>query len=118
MATFKDRLGREWRLTIDNGALDRARGLAGVNLVTFAGEDGCQALADLVADAERLGNLLFALAQPEAERRGISGTEFRRALVDADCQTLGQAIRALILALTEWQRQLIRVGSGLLDLKS
>lgn len=116
-AVFKDRLGREWRLTIDNGAIDRAR-LAGVDPLSLIGEGGRWALGKLVLRRERLVKLLFALVQPDAARLGVSKRDFSRELTDAECHVLGEAIRALIEALNEYQRELIRLGSALLNLKT
>src|SRR6266852_4935338 len=80
MHTFKDANGKvQWQLEITVSSIRRVRALAGVDLLTLV-KDGFKPLGELVGDAVRLADVLWALVQPQAERLAVSDEDFGRAL--------------------------------------
>jgi len=72
MKTFRDSQGREWPIEINYASLLRVKD-AGVDLTDLP------VVASFGADLYVLGVTLYALCQPEIQRREIADEEFHRA---------------------------------------
>lgn len=83
MQSFRDTSGRSWVLSVTAGSIKRVKALAGVQLAGLA-EDNFKGLVELIGTDELFPNVLFALVQPQAEKLGVSQTEFDEAM-DLDC---------------------------------
>lgn len=93
MRSWTDNQGRSWHVEINVEVLRRVRGLTGLNLMELVSGD----LADrLAADPVLLGDLVYAVCQPQAEAAGIDSAEFGRGLagdaVDAASKALLEAV--------------------------
>lgn len=78
MKTFKDNAGRTWTVSITVAAVKRVRDLAGINLMDAAVSGDF--LQKLEADPVPLIDALFAVVKPDADRLGVSDTDFGEAL--------------------------------------
>lgn len=88
MHSFKDKEGREWRLSLNFRTLERLRD-EGIDLT-----DPKTVLA-LGDDPYRLGMTLWTLAQSQADTAGVSPDAFAEATADGD------VIEAAVVALVE-----------------
>jgi hypothetical protein len=92
MEKFKDRLGREWSVEVDNSMLADLRE-AGLDLSKFPREDTPEAVksfnADLTSvlmDPERLGDILSVLCQEQIRALELDARGFARGFnADALC---------------------------------
>ena len=73
MAVFCDNRGDKWPVVIDVNAVKRAKNLVDVNPLEIFGTDLANRLA---TDPVLLVNTIYAVCQPDAERRHISEIEF------------------------------------------
>lgn len=74
--TFRDSAGREWLVEINVWQLRRVRQSAGVEL----GKMPLEKLADLTADPEKFVDVLYALVKDQADKAGVSDSDFGRGL--------------------------------------
>lgn len=81
MKCFVDNAGRTWTVAINVAAVKRVRALCGIdlaNVITL--EPGERPKVDvlerLASDPVLLVDVLFAICQPEAERKGVSDVSF------------------------------------------
>ena len=78
MGVFKDNEGREWKVKVTVGAVERVKDRTGVDL-GHALDDGMKLLGELSANPGRRVAVLYAVCEPQIEARGLSPEEF------ADC---------------------------------
>lgn len=91
MASFKDALGRKWRIGIDVGTIKRVREMVDFDLLSLVEKDGA-AIDRLRDDVVLLVNVLYAIVEPQTAAygpwwrrllgigRGITDEEFGRGL--------------------------------------
>lgn len=79
MASFRDRNGKEWALSITVASIKRVRDRLGVNLGMIL-SDNMKPLADLVSDPVKLVDVIYVLCQPECERCGVTDEQFGESL--------------------------------------
>lgn len=96
MTSFKDTEGRQWMVRIDVDAVKRVRALVDVDLLDAAGGD---LLPRIAADPVLLCDVLFALCQPEAEKRGVTDDQFGSAMGG---DTIDDAAEAFMEALVDF----------------
>ncbi len=75
MIVFRDGSGREWPLHVDVDALRRVRKATGYVLADMYMD---RQLAQILGDPVTMLDVLFALVEPEARKRGVSAEEFAR----------------------------------------
>lgn len=92
MRVFTDAARREWRLTANVASFKRVRERCGVNLYEALHPEG--PLPRLERDPLLLGDVLFALCEPQARAAGLSAEQFGEGLA-------GDAIAAATTALLE-----------------
>lgn len=73
---FTDRRGRGWSLALDLGGAGRVRDLAGVDVLASGGGWGDR----LMADPALVVDVMYAIAKPQCEARGVSSWKFGKAL--------------------------------------
>jgi hypothetical protein len=96
-ADFRDASGRKWTLLIDAAAKERMSEIAGVRWDDMLDNDGVRHIA---SDAARLASVLYAICEPQANARAMSGREFGLMLGGAPF-VIERATAALIYAVTE-----------------
>lgn len=79
MAKFKDGAGREWTLAIDVFLLEKVQADTGVRLDQLYA-NRMAGLLDLLGDPVRLGRVLWAVVQEQAEPKAIDVKSFARAI--------------------------------------
>lgn len=84
---FKDKLNRQWDLTINVGVVRRVRKEVDVDLGTLFDTESLNAL---VKDVCKFSDAIFAIVRPQAESFGVSQEDFD-GMFDGD---LGGAIEA------------------------
>lgn len=90
VATYADRHGREWAISLTVGDFPRLKA-AGVDLGAVL-RDG-QALADLLfCDPERLGRAVWTLCETQAARAGVTPEQFADGLDGPALERLGEAM--------------------------
>jgi hypothetical protein len=77
MKTFQDNAGRTWTLSVNIATVRRVRDILGVDLLDIDEGDLFTKLAD---NPILLGDILFVLIKPEAEKLGISDEDFGYAM--------------------------------------
>jgi len=76
MRTFQDTAGRTWTVGVNVDAVKRVKALVGVDLLATD-----QKLFEMLAsDLVLLCDVVYAVCQPEAEGRNVSGEEFGSAM--------------------------------------
>jgi hypothetical protein len=118
MAAFRDHTGHDWRVSISVGHLKPLRERFGIDLKASiprgtGAKDGLASMADLIADPERLYEVLLYLCEGQVRERGLDAEAFAYVLC-------GQAIRDSAAALAEAAFELFhgpesakKVGSAL-----
>ncbi len=78
MRTFKDSTGRAWTVEITVGSVQRARDLAGVDLLDpgALNERGEALMTRLALDLILFGQTLYALCKPQADAAGLNDEGF------------------------------------------
>ena len=95
MRSFKDANGQEWSLTVDVGAIKRARTLAGFDLLSVL-DDDLAPLAKLSDDFVLLVDVIYSVCKPQADSRGVSDEQFGEGLVgDPICDAQGVLLAEL-----------------------
>lgn len=79
MATFRDRAGREWVVTIDVLQLERVRESTGFEIGKLLAEE-MRRYVELSTDPELLCRVLFALCADQARGLRVTREDFFRAL--------------------------------------
>lgn len=95
MHTFKDKEGREWKLSLHYRTLERLRD-AGIDLTDP------KAVLALGDDPYRLGATLWTLVESQAEKLGVTPDEFAEATADGD--VIEAAVVALVDELVSFTR--------------
>lgn len=96
MRTFKDNEGRTWAVSVNTTAIKNVRASLGIDLLEVA--DG-KIIDRLTSDPVMLVDLLYVLCRDEAESRGISDSQFGRAMA-GDC--IDAAMHALFEELVDF----------------
>jgi len=91
MKTFADNAGRTWTVALNVDALKRVRSLCDVDLMQIV-SDGGKLLDRLMADPVLLCDVIFALCKEEAETKGISDTDFGKAMAGDPIEHATQAL--------------------------
>jgi hypothetical protein len=91
MHLFKDNKGREWKVEANFGSYGRVKAATGVKLYDIATENRDSLIQ--LADALTLGQVLWAMVEPQAEARSVTPDEFYEAF---DGEVLNTAYAALI----------------------
>jgi len=81
MRVFRDNRGRLWTVAIDVAAVERVRGIVGVDLIE-AVSGGL--MARFAADLALVVDVLYAVCLDQADRRGVSDAAFGKALIGKD----------------------------------
>lgn len=108
MHSFTDRTGRAWNLEITVAALKRVRDLAKVDLCQIG--EGVEAKLD---DLALLGEVLFALVEPQAKPVGVALEGFLAAL---DGAAMGAAVEAFWGELACFFRPCLPLAGSLIEL--
>ena len=98
MKTYKDNEGREWQLSVNVGSLKRVKELVGFDLLGDNG-DISQSLMELSRNPVLLGDVLYCLCKPQADKREISDIEFGESLAG---DAVEQATKALIQEIVDF----------------
>lgn len=77
MQSFKDKRGAEWAVEITVGSRRDVQKALGLDLYALV-EDEMKGLAELLADVERLVQLLYVLCRDQVEERGMDPEHFGR----------------------------------------
>lgn len=98
MRSFTDSAGRIWMLSVNVATIKRVRALCNVDLTQIitleSGEQPkFELLERLATDPILLVDVLYALCQPEAERRGVTDITFGEAMAG---DTIESATTALL----------------------
>ena len=108
MKAFKDRDGREWKLSLNVTSVKRVRDLLKIDLLRI---DEAM-LETLATDEVALVNVVYALVKPEADGRspGVSDEDFGRAMAG---DAIDEAWKALLEELADFfrnprKRELVR----------
>lgn len=106
MANWTDNKGNVWHTAVTIADIKRVKALTGCDLLTAYGGK----LADTMAeDPVLLGDVLYALHKPEADKAGIDDVAFGEGLAG---DAIGEAVNAMMLALADFfpssQRELRR----------
>ena len=84
MKSFTDNLGRTWTLVVNVATIKRVRALCGVDLnAIIEVEDGkpeTRLLEKLSTDPVLLVDVLYAVCQPECDRRQVTDEDFGSAM--------------------------------------
>jgi len=88
---FTDRNGREWKLEANFASYGRVRDATGVKLYDIATENR-ESLVQL-ADALTLGQVLWAMVEPQAEAKGVTPEDFAESF---DGEIVDAAYHALL----------------------
>lgn len=87
MRSFKDQAGKEWKISIDTGAVRMLRRELNVDLVDVP------AFSELVGkDPVRLVEVLFQLCQDQASEAGISPDQFAKGFAGDALERGGEAL--------------------------
>lgn len=99
--SYRDRLGRTWRVKITAGLLGRLRREADVDLgrLTRSDKNLARGLARLFGSQDQLGRFLWVLVADQAEARGVSPEDFVEGF---DGPTLERCTSAVLCALAEF----------------
>lgn len=104
MSKFKDAEGKDWDLRITVGHLRPLREDFGIDLRAALKEDDTT-FAEAVGDPEKLGQILWVLLGPQAEKAGITPETF---VMRFDGETVERAAVALVEAIVGF----FRPGAG------
>lgn len=80
MRYFRDAKGRRWGIEINGGTIKRVRSLVAFDLLCLVEGNGDAALK-LRDDQVLLGDIAYAICEPEATAKEISDEEFGRSLI-------------------------------------
>ncbi len=110
MQKFVDRKSNVWVVDIDATTLRRVKTIAGVNLLEFVEGDLVERLSH---DFLLLGDVLYAVCKPQADKLGISDEEFGEGLAG---DVIEEATRALLEGLVaffpEPRRRLLQTAAA------
>lgn len=76
MRVFRDDKGRDWEVEINVATLERAKSVAGVDLIAFVRRLDANSLVELIADPITLAHTIYAVCLPQARAKGIDEDEF------------------------------------------
>ena len=106
MQKFVDRAGRIWIVDIDNTTLRRVKALTGVHLLEAIDGD---LVTRLSTDPLLLGDVLFAICKPQADKQEITDESFGEGLAgNAIDDATGALLEALLNYFPESRRRLLR----------
>lgn len=91
MARFKDGESREWVLKINVMQLTHVNDRTGVRLDKLI-ENNCKGLQELFSDGVMVGQVLWALCEADAAKRGISLEQFCTALAGDSLELATEAL--------------------------
>lgn len=78
MKQFTDKHGADWEISITAGSIKRVRGLIGVDL--YKPGEGEPPLLVRLHEPALFCDVLYAVCQPEAKRRGVTSEQFGEGL--------------------------------------
>jgi len=78
MKTFTDNAGRTWTVAVNVDAVKRVKDLVGVDFMEFV--EGGDLLERVIRNPVVLCDVLYAVCKPEADEKGVSDTDFGRAM--------------------------------------
>ena len=106
MQKFVDRKGRMWVVELDNTTLRRVKTITDVRLLDAV--DG-ELITRLSEDFILLGDVLYAICKPQADKEGISDEEFGQGMAgDSIADATAALVEALLAYLPEARRRLLR----------
>jgi hypothetical protein len=79
MKTFQDTAGRTWTIAVNIDAVKRVRDLLNIHLNRI-GESNFKPLDDILSDPVTLVDVVFVLCKPEADAKGVSDSDFGKAM--------------------------------------
>lgn len=111
MRRFTDNAGREWVVSVNVAAVKRVRALTGVDLLGLL--DPAQGVSEKLADPVTLCDVLFAVVQPDADRRGVTSDDFGASMAG---DAIDAAVRALLPEVVDFSqsRQYRELGHKML----
>lgn len=95
---FCDAKGREWLVEINVNSIVRIRDRVEVDLLSMVDREA-KLIERIAEDPVLLCNVLFVACQPEAEKRGITDSDFGEGLVG---DAISSATEALLQALVDF----------------
>lgn len=106
MQKFVDRKGRVWVVDLDNTALRRVKTITGVSLMDAL--DG-ELVAKLASDPLLLGDVLYAVCKPQADKEDVTDEQFGEGLAgDSIAEATNALIEAIVAYLPEQKRRLMK----------
>lgn len=111
---YQDNKGRSWNLAISVATIKRVKATLGVDLLESLGG---KLLHDLVADPIMLCDVIYVIAQPQAEAAGVTDEQFGEALAG---DAIDRAAAAFLEGLAGFfarpdQRKVIRTVAEKID---
>ena len=91
MQMFKDTSGKEWSLQVNVGALDRVKTLTGIDFLVVDDIDN-SLMPRLLNDPATIGNVAYAVIQPQAQEAGVTRDAFLAALGPAQVKIIRDAL--------------------------
>src|SRR6185369_3001293 len=79
MASFTDKSGQQWQFAITHGDAMRVLKETGIRLYGLL-EKKLKGLHELLADPEKFVSVIYALVEPDAEKRQVSPEAFGQAI--------------------------------------
>ena len=81
MKTFKDNAGRTWTVEVNIATVKRVRSLINVDLMDVINKDNHENLMNRLAlDPILMGNVVYAVCKPDADKINVDDENFGRAL--------------------------------------
>jgi hypothetical protein len=73
--SFKDEAGRLWEVRVNVASIKRVKSLIGLDMYALI-KDGLAPFRELIADPEKLVNVLYCLCKPQADALGVTDEQF------------------------------------------
>lgn len=106
MKTFTDNAGRSWNISVTVDAVKRVKSLLGVDLLEAAGGKLIQELSD---NPVLLCDVIYCLVKPQAEEKGVSDTDFGKAMAgDAIDQATDAFLEDLVNFFPSRKREMLQ----------
>lgn len=115
MRVFTDECGRQWSLSINIGAVKRARDLAKCDLLEQSPENGQPIVMRLMTDPVWFVDVLFSVLKPHCDEAGVSDVSFGEGM---NGDALGHAYEAFTAELMDFFQSLRRKGEAAAVLKA
>lgn len=101
MASFKDKDGREWKISIDAPTIMRVRETCDPLFMVSDAKEGDNTATRLADDQVLLCLVLYRLCDEQCEKRDLTDEQFLKEVI-ADGDTIQLAVEALEVAITNF----------------